>query len=136
MALKTAQIDIPTRVTVLEHGVAELKSNLDSHRIEARAGFTAVQSAIERLSEKGSATAAAAAEAAGNKTNWYMVAGFVVAVVTLIGSMVTVAEWRIGQATAPFQPIPQAVQELRIEIEKERAAYKAVEEYKRFQANR
>jgi hypothetical protein len=118
-ATKTA--DLPTRVTVLEHGVAELKSGLDQHRSESRTGFAGLQAAIDRLIDKG----------AGQRTNWYLVAGFVVSIMTIVAGMVTVAEWRISQATAPFASLPERVQQIRIDIEKEKAATAAVEAYRR-----
>jgi uncharacterized protein YceH (UPF0502 family) len=132
MAAPQRNSDLPTRVTVLEHGVSELKSNLESHRAEARSAFASItsaldartgsiQGALDRLIDKG----------AGQRTNWYLVAGFVVSIVTVVSAMVAVAEWRIGQATAPFQSVPEQVTKLRIDIEKERAAIKAVEEFKR-----
>lgn len=92
---------LPTRVSVLEHAVGEVKTGLDSHRGETRASFgetraafNNLQSALERL---GSDIAKRA-----NPTNWYAVIGAAASTIGIVASIFALAEWRVSNANAPL----------------------------------
>lgn len=94
MAAAAPRDDIPIRLTVVEHNVAELKTGLDGHRNESRQGFGALQASLDRLSSDVAKRA--------TPTNWYGFIGAAAATVMIIGSIFALAEWRVGSANAPL----------------------------------
>lgn len=85
---------LPTRVSVLEHGVQELKTGLDGHRGETRAAFSALQQSLERLGND--------IASRGNPTNWYGLISSAAATVMIVGAIFGLAEWRVANASTPL----------------------------------
>lgn len=88
---------LPTRVSVLEHGVSELKAGLDSHRGETRAAFNSLQMSLDRLGDDVSSRA--------QPTNWYGLLSAIAATVVIIGGIFALAEWRVTAALAPINEV-------------------------------
>lgn len=97
------------RVSVLEANVERVQGDVTALRSEAREGFTRLTSALDRLLERQSVQEARAPRS----TNWYAVAGFVVAAVTITGAIFSLAEWRVSTA---FEPLKDIVREHRTEL--------------------
>lgn len=85
---------LPVRVSVLEHGVQELKSGLDGHRGETRIAFSSLQNTLERMS----ADIASRAQ----PTNWFGFIGAIGATVATLAMVLGLAEWRVTAAVAPI----------------------------------
>lgn len=92
--MTTSESTLPTRVSVLEHSVGEVKAGLDSHRGETRAAFSNLQNALERL---GADIAKRA-----NPTNWYAVIGAAASTIGIVASIFALAEWRVSNASTPL----------------------------------
>lgn len=93
-AMAARDTNLPTRVSVLEHGVQELKTGLDGARTESRQGFVAVQAALDRLSSDVAARA--------QPTNWGGLVSAAAAAVVIFSSIFGLAEWRVAQSTNPI----------------------------------
>jgi hypothetical protein len=112
MAVQKPQGLVP-RVSVLEVSVERVQGDVSALRNEAREGFTRLTSAIDRLLERQSVQEARAPR----QTNWYAVAGFVVAAVTITGAIFSLAEWRVSTA---FSPLVEAVRDQRQDLREAR----------------
>lgn len=93
---------LPTRVSVLEHGVTELKAGLDSHRGETRAAFSSLQSTLERVLSDVAKRA--------NPTNWYAIISSAAGATVILAAIFGLAEWRMTNGT---QPLVEAVRDSR-----------------------
>lgn len=131
----TRERGLAPRVSVLETNVESVKADVGTLRNETREGFAGVRAALDRIGERlaASDTARLTYEAGRPRsTNWYAVIGFVVAAVTIMGAIFSLAEWRVSTA---FDPLKEIVREhrhelretrekhlqLRIELEREKA---------------
>lgn len=97
MAARMATTDqgtLPTRVSVLEHGVQELRTGLDGHRNETRAGFQSLQATLERVGTEVANRA--------RPTNWSGIIGAVASTIMIVGAIFGLAEWRVSNAVAPI----------------------------------
>lgn len=103
------------RVAVLETAVERVQADVGSLRQEARDGFGGLRNAVDGLVARLIAQEAAKPR----QTNWYAVAGFVVAAVTITGAIFSLAEWRVSTA---FDPLKEAVREQRRELNDAREA--------------
>lgn len=91
------ETNLPIRVSVLEHGVQELKAGLDSHRGETRAAFNSLQLSLDRLGEDVSSRA--------QPTNWYGIMSAGAAAVMIVAAIFGLAEWRVNNAMTPLLTI-------------------------------
>lgn len=103
MAARMATSDqgtLPTRVSVLEHGVQELRTGLDGHRNETRAGFQSMQATLERVIQEVANRA--------HPTNWIGIISAAAATVGIVAAVFSLSEWRVGTATAPLYELVRA----------------------------
>lgn len=128
MAADTRERGLAPRVSVLETNVESVKADVGTLRNETREGFAGVRTALDRIGERLISHEANRPRS----TNWYAVIGFVVAAVTIMGAIFSLAEWRVSTA---FDPLKEIVREhrhelresrekqlqLRIELEREKA---------------
>lgn len=98
---------LPTRVSVLEHGVQELKTGLDGHRGETRAAFSALQSTLERLGIDIASRA--------SPTNWFGFISAAASAIAIVAAVFGLAEWRVSNAQAP---LIETAREMRKTIER------------------
>lgn len=95
---------LPTRVSVLEHGVQELKTGLDSHRGETRVAFSALQTAMQasqNVVQTSMEQLSRDIQSRGQPTNWNNVVQTVAGTIMIIGAIFGLNEWRINAALAP-----------------------------------
>lgn len=135
--MATSTPELSSRVAVLEHGLTRLESKVDSGMADLR------QQASANVADLRHASANVAGKldtligtGAGHKPNYYAAIGLVVAVVSIIGAIFSLAEWRVGVASAPtnatLETLRRQADEVRkeqIELQIEMAREKAIREF-------
>lgn len=78
--------EMDSRVSVLEHGFSRLEHKVDS-------GMAELGHKLDKVISNGG----------GQRPNLYASIGLVVAVVSIIGAIFSLAEWRVGVASDPLK---------------------------------